>query len=202
MSNAKSGEVSLGRSGRVRRRSPCTPPSARRSWRCCSSRRRARRGQLSATRFEKLASSFLLRGAVGKLRNSEEVRYERRTAGVGKAEGEELAGGNHRRHRQGRIAVQLRSGGARAPARLQLRRPAVPQEGPRRAHSTGASLGATCDHSSRESPDQPRRRRCSGLRALLFPMAITHPSSAAGHCLGNLSRSIGCPVAAEGERVL
>src|SRR5215218_4816479 len=52
-------------------------------------------------------------------------------------------GGHHRRHWQGWLAVQLRSGGAGAPARLQLRRPPLSKEGARRAHSTRASIGAS-----------------------------------------------------------
>src|SRR5215217_3545956 len=44
---------------------------------------------------------------------------------------------------KGRTTVQFRPGGARAPARLQLRGPAVPQEGSRRVHGRRASLGAS-----------------------------------------------------------
>ena len=44
---------------------------------------------------------------------------------------------------QFRIAGQLRSGGAGAPAREQLRRPAFPEEGPRPAHSGRTGVGAS-----------------------------------------------------------
>jgi hypothetical protein len=61
--------------------------------------------------------------------------------------------------------------------------------------------GRTDDESSPDSSDQPRERRCAGPRFRLFSTAMIRSLTATGRPLGDLGSS-GCPVAAEGERLL